>query len=351
MDPIEIKSKGLSSNIFIDSSLERLNTLLPVSNVVVVIDENVNGLYRDLFSQYKLISVDSSEAAKTLNTAADITAKLIGFEADRHTFILAVGGGIVCDIAGFVASTYMRGLRFGFVATTLVAQVDAAIGGKNGVNFQRYKNIIGTFNQPEFVICDMRFLNTLPERELNAGFAEIIKYGLISDRSIINDVEQNHGQYMKCDQDAFAHLIFKCVSIKAKVVNEDVNEKGLRKILNFGHTLGHAIERISSDYNHGEAISIGMVIAMKISEVKGEISKADTGTLCALLQKYRLPVAIDKQLFPELIESLSADKKKNQSSIEYIILKQIGEAEILPVSFSELAGLLTDISFRNSEKA
>jgi len=344
MNAIEIKSNGLSSDIFIDNSLERLSALLPASNVVIIIDEEVNNLYGDIFSQYKLITIRSGEPEKTLKTVADVYARFIEFEADRHTFILGVGGGIVCDIAGFVASTYMRGIRFGFVATTLVAQVDAAIGGKNGVNFQRCKNIIGTFNQPEFVLCDVRFLKTLPQRELNAGFAEIIKYGLISDKSIIDDVEMNYGQYMNCDLEAFTKLIAKCVSIKANVVNEDVNEKGRRKILNFGHTIGHAIEKISSDYNHGEAISIGMVIAMRISQINGTISNVDIDRICALLQQYHLPISIDKKVFPELIDSLSIDKKRNQSSIDYIIIKRLGEAAILTISLTELSDLLTNIT-------
>ena len=348
MDTIEINNYGLSSSIFIESSLDRLNKLLPSSNVIIVIDDLVNSIYGDLFSAYKRIAVHSGETVKTLDTVVDITAKLIELEADRHTFILGVGGGIVCDITGFVASTYMRGVRFGFLPTTLVAQVDAAIGGKNGVNFQRFKNIIGTFNQPEFVLCDVRFLKTLPERELNAGFAEIIKYGLISDKSIIEDVDQNHSLYMNCDQNAFAELILKCVTIKANVVNQDVNEKGLRKILNFGHTIGHAIEKISSDYIHGEAISIGMVIAMKISESEGNISGSDTKRICALLQKYKLPVAIDKQLFPSLITSLTADKKRNESLIDFVVLKQFGEAVILTISFTELSGLLDNISFSDT---
>ncbi|HEX7410560.1 MAG TPA: 3-dehydroquinate synthase [Bacteroidales bacterium] len=350
MEAIKINYNGLSSDIFIESSLERLRDLLPESNVVIIIDENVNSLYGHIFSQYKLISIRSGEPEKTLNTLAGVYAKLIEFEADRHTFILGVGGGIVCDIAGFIASTYMRGVRFGFVATTLVAQVDAAIGGKNGVNFQRYKNIIGTFNQPEFVICDVRFLKTLSNRELNAGFAEIIKYGLISDKSIIDDVGLNHRHYSNCDLDAFKKLIAKCVAIKANIVNEDVNEKGRRKILNFGHTFGHAIEKISSEYNHGEAISIGMVIALKISQIKGNISNADMDRICALLHQYYLPISIDEQLFPALIESLAADKKRNQSSIDYIILNQLGEAVILTISLKELSDMLKKISFANPDK-
>ena len=348
MDPIKIATGGQYSNIFIETSLERLNLLLPEPNVIIVIDEKVNRLYGGLFSQYKKISIVSGESAKTINTIADVVSQLIELEADRHTFILGIGGGIICDIAGFVASIFMRGIRFGFVSTTLVAQADAAIGGKNGVNFQRFKNIIGSFNQPDFVLCDVRFLKTLPERELNAGFAEIIKYGLISDDSIIQDVEQNFNEYMNCNLNAFMELIYKCVSIKAAIVNEDAHENDLRKILNFGHTFGHAIEKTTSEYNHGEAISIGMVIAMKISEIRGNISTVDTGRICALLKNYNLPIAIDKQLFTELTGSLAADKKRNQSSIDYIILKKLGEAAILPASLTELSGLLKKITFEKS---
>ncbi len=343
MDAIEIKHNDQISNIFVEKSLERLGSLLPSSNIIVLIDENVNRLYGNLFSQFKLISIRSGEPEKTLDTVAGIYGQLIELEADRHTFILGVGGGIVCDMAGFIASTYMRGLRFGFIPTTLMAQADASIGGKNGVNFHRFKNMIGTINQPEFVLADVRFLSTLPLRELNAGFAEIIKYGLISDKSILDDFDLNINQYLKVDTDELAKLIFKCASIKANIVNMDAREQGLRKILNFGHTIGHAIERISSDHNHGEGVSMGMVAAMKISQVKGDISIAETDRVCSLLLKLYLPVSIGRQLFPGIIESLRADKKRNQQFIDYIILKRLGTAEIIQMTFAELSALLLNM--------
>ncbi|MEI6346969.1 MAG: 3-dehydroquinate synthase [Bacteroidota bacterium] len=336
MNNIDIFSNNSTSKIHIDNSIDLLKELLPNSKVIVIIDETVNCLYSKLFEEFPVIPIRSEEKEKTLQTVNYIYEKLIELEADRHSFLLGVGGGIVCDITGYVASTYMRGIQFGFIATTLMAQVDAAIGGKNGVNFHGYKNIIGTINLPNFVFCDVRFLTTLPTREFNAGFAEIIKYGLIQDLSILTDVEDNIEKYKNFDLNAIIQLIIKCARIKANIVNTDIQEKGIRKILNFGHTIGHALEKVSSKYNHGEAVSIGMMVALKISQLKGYISETEISRIVKLLQLYNLPTNIDNKSLTTLSEAITLDKKRNNNSIDYIILSKIGKAEVLSIDILEL---------------
>ncbi len=340
MHPITIYTEGKESKIFIEDSFIGLSELIDNSHTIVVMDENINSLYPSLFEELPKIIVQASESSKTLETASLVYEQLIDYEADRHSFILGIGGGIVCDITGFVASTFMRGVRFGFVATTLMAQVDAAIGGKNGVNFNRYKNMIGTFNQPEFVWCNTSILSSLPIRERNAGFAEIIKYGLIQNPEILDYVETLNNNISNINSDDYTYLIKETVSIKAAIINTDPYEKGLRKILNFGHTLGHAIEKNSSKYNHGEAISIGMIAALSLSNNNGGISHDEIIRVEKLLEKYDLPTTADASLISNAIDSIAADKKRNQNSIDFIIISEIGNASIQPIEISELKSLL-----------
>lgn len=341
MKPITVQTSEKESIIFIEDSLKGLDKLLDVSSTIVIIDENLNRLYPNLLTDYPKIIVDASEEYKTLHTVSTIYEELLRLEADRHTFILGVGGGIVCDITGFVASTYMRGLRFGFVATTLMAQVDAAIGGKNGVNFHRYKNMMGTFCLPEFVWCDVSLLETLPVRERNAGFAEIIKYGLIHDPELLDSIENISNNLDSLDSDIYKLLIKQSVSIKTSIVNSDPFEKGLRKILNFGHTLGHAIEKNSALYNHGEAVSIGMVAALSLSKtIGGSITSKEITRIKTILENFNLPIKAETSLIEKSIYSISADKKRNRQAIDFIILSKIGNATVQSIELFELKSLL-----------
>jgi 3-dehydroquinate synthase len=212
-----------------------------------------------------------------LETVTTIFNQLVDMEVDRSTLILGIGGGIVCDIAGFVASTYMRGTPFGFVSTTLLSQVDASVGGKNGVNFGGYKNMVGVFNQPEFVVCDMMLLKTLPFREIQCGFAEIIKHGAIADHRMLDFIENHRDAALDLESRIVEHLVYRSVEIKAGVVTRDEREKGERRKLNFGHTFGHAIEKLTG-IPHGEAVGIGMVMAAALSVKKGLLSPVDATT-------------------------------------------------------------------------
>lgn len=343
MDAIELSTGGSVSKIFIENSIEKIENVLPNTKVIVVIDESVCALYADLLEKYPAIKIHADEKAKTLETVYQIYKKLVELEADRHTFLLGIGGGITCDISGYVASTYMRGIRFGFIATSLMAQVDAAIGGKNGVNFQGYKNVIGSFNLPDFVGCDLRALTTLPPREYNAGFAEIVKYGLIQDATILKDLEDNIEKFRNKELKELSQLISKCVRIKVKIVNSDIKENGVRKILNFGHTIGHAIEKITSDYNHGEALSIGMMWVLKFLQNKAIIPESDVTRICKILQLFDLPTSINPQFAAAIVDAIKLDKKRNNELFDFVTLTTIGNATVLSISVDALNDEITNI--------
>ena len=258
MKVLEIHGSGGDSTILIGEGLKNLREHLPVGKVVVITDANVRAIYQKDFPDCDVIEIGTGEKIKTLETVQGIYQNLLAHEADRSTFIVGIGGGIVCDVTGFVASTYMRGLRFGFVPSTLLSQVDASVGGKNGVNFGGYKNIVGVFNQPEFVICDHSLLRTLPKNELLCGFAEIVKHAVIGDAGLFSYLEAHHEKALRLDDEVITKLVYDSVVLKASIVNRDEKEEGERMKLNFGHTFGHAIEKISG-LPHGEAVSIGMV--------------------------------------------------------------------------------------------
>ena len=221
------------SVILIGEQLENLPKYLPVKMPIVITDTEVKRQWGHLFPPGAVFTIDTGEDVKTLDTVSALYDKLLGLGADRSSFIVGIGGGIVCDIAGFVASTYMRGIRFGFVSTTLLSQVDASVGGKNGVNFGGYKNIVGVFNQPEFVICDQKLLKTLPDREFQYGFAEIVKHGAIADEELFVYLEQNWSRALAHDPEVIERLVYDSVIIKSTIVKRDATEQGDRRKLNF----------------------------------------------------------------------------------------------------------------------
>jgi 3-dehydroquinate synthase len=335
MEILNIKLENKISKIFIGEKLENLNKYLPLNKKIFIItDINVNCYYADIFPESEKFVMGTGEENKTLKTAEKIYEWLIEYEADRSSFIVGIGGGIVCDVTGFVASTYMRGLKFGFVSTTLLSQVDASIGGKNGVNLHGYKNMIGVFNQPEFVICDFSLLKTLPEEEFRTGFAEIIKHACIRNTEMFDFIEKNFDKALKNDYNTIYRLVYDSLIIKGKVVENDEKETGERRILNFGHTFGHAIEKISG-LSHGEAISIGMVIATKLSENKGYLSQSESNRIINLLKTFKLPVKTNIDM-AEIIDALKKDKKREADEINFVLLKSIGNAIIEKIKISEL---------------
>ncbi|RPH88082.1 MAG: 3-dehydroquinate synthase, partial [Desulfobacteraceae bacterium] len=255
---LEIKGSAGTSRIQVGESFGQLSVCLPAGQVIRLTDSNVRRYYPKEFEAEAVIEIGTGEKIKELETLRYIYERLVELQADRFSFLVGLGGGIVCDLTGFAASTYMRGISFGLVPTTLLAQVDAGVGGKNGVNFSGYKNMIGTFNQPEFVLCDPHFLKTLPSREISCGLAEMVKTAAIDDQALFSFLEKNVQPTLRLDPQILETLVYRSLAIKAGIVTRDTREKGERRRLNFGHTLGHALEKVTG-LSHGEAISLGMV--------------------------------------------------------------------------------------------
>ncbi|MDR2382544.1 MAG: 3-dehydroquinate synthase [Prevotellaceae bacterium] len=331
---------GRTSSILIGKSIENLSNYLNSEKVFILTNPNISDLYSDVFPKNaSVITIPAGEKNKNLNTVLETIRQLIAAGADRKSLIVGFGGGIVCDMTGFIASIYMRGVKFGFVATSLMAQVDASVGGKNGVNCDGYKNMIGVFNQPDFVLCDPKTLKTLPERELKAGMAEVIKCGLIADRDLFSFIENNIDAILNCEEEEIYVIVNKSVEIKARIVEADEKESGERKKLNLGHTFGHAIEKHSNNILHGEAVSIGLVIAAKISELLEMITNEDFIRIKNVLERTGLPATAD--ISPaNLMEAIGKDKKRENDFVHFVLNKGIGNSEIREISFKQLAALL-----------
>ena len=341
MQIVSLNTKDKISKILIGEKFDNIREYIDTDRTIVITDENIFKLYEKQFDGLKTIVIDTGEKIKTLQTIEYVIEKLIEFQADRKSFILGVGGGIVTDVTGFVASIYLRGIEFGFVSTTLLSQVDASVGGKNGVNFKGLKNMIGVFNQPEFVICDISMLKTLPEREVRSGFAEMIKHGVISDPSILEQLDKEYEKIKSFDQEILEKLIYNSICVKSKIVSADEKETGLRMILNFGHTIGHAIE-LTESLTHGEAISIGMIIALGISVEKGYINKNVFIQIEKLLKKYGLPTDLPKGI-DKVIEAVRHDKKKEKDSVNFILIKELGKAVIEKINLDKLVILINEL--------
>jgi len=337
MKQLLINGASGSSTILVGEPLRHLPRYLPDRQPIIITDENVHRRYAGQFPSGPVVTIGTGEANKTLDTVTRIYAELMRLEADRSCFIVGIGGGIVCDIAGFVASTYMRGVGFGFVATTLLAQVDASVGGKNGVNFGGYKNMVGTFNQPDFVLCDLEMLHSLPEEQLQSGLAEIVKHAAIADAGMFAYLEQNAPRALALDLEVIEHLVYDSLVIKSAIVNHDEKETGERRKLNFGHTFGHAIEKVTG-VTHGQAVSMGMVLAAKLSRQRGLITAEEEQRLQDLLAQLRLPL---REPFDQkaVMEALGKDKKRERESVHFVLLDGLGKAVINDLPLSELREL------------
>lgn len=341
MKQLKLEAHTGVSRILIDESVSNLSKYVRHEKTVIVTDANVHKLYGHLFSNQKVIQIGSGENVKTLHTVERIYRQFLKFEVDRSWFVIGIGGGIVCDIAGFLASTYMRGLRFGFVPTTLMAQVDASIGGKNAVNLMGYKNIIGVIRQPDFILVDFSFLKTLPERDFRCGVSEIIKCALIKNERLFEILEEEWQELMAQKRDVLRKIVSASIAIKTEVVRRDEEESGERRILNFGHTLGHAIEK-TSGYPHGEAVSIGMAVAADISTVKDLLTKQDASRIKRLLAKVHLPLQIPCQA-DSLVKAIKKDKKRQSEDIHFVLLANIGEGKVFKIPYRELEGYIHDL--------
>lgn len=323
-----------ASDLRIGDRIEHLSRYVPADTAIVITDTRVWETYGDRFPPWPVIRIGTGESAKTLDSVQSIYGRLLALEADRSTFIVGIGGGMVCDVAGFAASTYMRGLRFGFVATTLLSQVDASVGGKNGVNFKGYKNIVGVFNQPEFVICDIDLLKTLPAKEIRSGLGEIVKHAVIADRDLFAFMEDNVERILNLENNAVERLVQDSIVIKSGIVNQDEREAGLRRKLNFGHTFGHAFEKITG-VTHGEAVSAGMMVAAALSGKRGLLSGSEIGRLKGLLDRLNLPTVLPVD-HARVMDALRKDKKRHGDTIHFVLLEGLGRAVVEPLTLSEL---------------
>jgi 3-dehydroquinate synthase len=334
MKTINIQTDSGISRILIGEKLQNLPKYLPGGKTIIITDDNILKYYHSVLPDFPVITIGKGEKNKTLETVQFIFDQLLELEADRFTYIVGIGGGIVCDVCGFAASLYMRGLRFGFVSTTLLSQVDASVGGKNGVNFRGYKNMIGVFNQPDFVLCDTDMLETLEDREFRAGFSEIIKAAAIHNAPLFTYLEDHPREALQKKTEVIEKLIFDSVKIKSWVVEQDEREKGERKKLNFGHTFAHSIEHLTGML-HGEAVSIGMVLASALSVQQGLLPAGDAGRIRELLIQFGLPVDLGPDL-KELVQSMKKDKKREGEYLHMVLLKSIGTAVIQKMSIDEL---------------
>lgn len=341
MPIIQIKTADTTSIVSTCDSIREVFPLIEGRRVIVIIDQNLDRLYGELFNEYKKIVLRPGEDSKNLATISQIYDTLCAAEVDRDCTILAVGGGVVCDIAGFAASTYLRGLDFGFVATSLLAQVDASIGGKNGVNFAGAKNIIGTINQPRFVLCPRAVLKTLPREHFINGTAEIIKTGAIGDADLLNILEKNQADFFDLQPQIIETVVGRSLTFKAGIVTRDEREQGERRKLNFGHTIGHAIE-IATCILHGQAVAIGMNLAAEISVRLGMLSVSEKQRLTNLLTAYELPTQTDVPV-TQLLPLIFKDKKRQGETLRFVALKKLGQAEIIKLSLAQIKEFLDDL--------
>ena len=341
MKTFHIKGEYRRSSIYVGERLKNLKNYLPASQTIIITDENIKKYYQKEFPDVPIITIGIGEGIKTLATIETILKKLMHYSCDRSSFIVGIGGGIVCDIVGFAASVFLRGVNFGFVSTSLLSQVDASVGGKNGVNLDSYKNMVGVFNQPEFVICDLDLLNTLPKKEISNGLAEIVKHSLILDKDMFNFIEANSQKALSLDYETIFRLVADSVKIKSQVVQQDEKESHVRKKLNFGHTIGHAIEKIEKK-GHGQAVAMGMLAAAKFSQAKQLINHEEVSRISSVLRDLNLPTKFDYNA-ETIISAVSKDKKKQGNYLFYVFLEQIGKAGVKKIGFDEMNNFIYSI--------
>jgi len=337
---LKVDLKDRSYQIIIEKGLinrvsEEISRVYKGKKIFIITDDNVNKYYGGKISEelkkngfeVNLLSLKPGEETKNFNTLPIVYNELLDFNLTRSDLIIALGGGVIGDLAGFVASTYLRGIDFVQIPTSLLAQVDSSVGGKVAVDLDRGKNLVGSFYHPKCVLIDPEVLNTLDNRFFIDGMAEVIKYGCIKDKQFFDYLEKMVNKKQLINN--MELVIHKCCDIKRQVVENDEKDRGERMLLNFGHTLGHAIEQYYNytKYSHGEGVAIGMYVISKISEEKGLTKKGTSQRIKDILVKYNLPYELDVNI-EETLEAINLDKKKLGNDLNVIILKEIGSSEI-----------------------
>lgn len=338
---VELTKRGYEICIgldVLDTIGERIKRFQFPLRCVLISNPNLLGLYgeRVLTSLKKngfkteAITIPEGEEYKNLREVEKIYDRLLSGQLDRYSPLIALGGGVIGDITGFVAATYMRGIPYIQIPTSLLAQVDSSIGGKTAVNHSLGKNMIGAFYQPKGVFIDLNVLKTLPEIEFRCGMSEIIKYGIISDETLFTYLEINREKIKSHDLNALQYIIESSCKIKALIVSKDECEEGLRAVLNFGHSIGHVLESLTGykKYKHGEAVAIGMVAASYISYEMGLCGMEDVGRVRNLIESYDLPVKLPEINIKELLKAIHYDKKVKDKKVKLILMKKPGLVEI-----------------------
>ncbi|WP_336517943.1 3-dehydroquinate synthase [Pollutibacter soli] len=336
---VKYKFSTATVNYYFNSKFSELGKLVSRKTTVLITDENIYRLHESKFKGWNSIVLKPGEEYKVQATVDSIIEQLIVFEADRNTTLIGIGGGVISDLTGYTASIYMRGIRFGFVPSTLLSMVDAAIGGKNGIDVGEYKNMVGIIRQPEFLLFDTSLLQTLPEKEWSNGFAEVIKHACIRDAAAFRLLEKTDIDGLKKDKKALSSLIERNARLKSGIVQKDEFEKGERKLLNFGHTIGHAVET-QYELMHGEAVAIGMTCASRFSELL--LGFNQTERITNLLEKYKLPTWAEFDA-EKVLQVLKMDKKRSGNTMNFILLKKIGEAVIVPIPLKQLEKMVKSL--------
>jgi 3-dehydroquinate synthase len=325
-----------SCDYYFDADASRLEELVPRDRTVLITDEHLFSKHQRLFGNWNTIVLKPGEEYKVQATIDSIIDQLLAFEADRTWTLVGVGGGVITDMTGYVAGIYMRGIRFGFIPTSILGMVDASIGGKNGIDVGVYKNMVGLIRQPNFLLYDVSLLKSLPEDQWVNGMAEVIKHACIKDAPMFRLLEEHKLSDFRKDKELLSKLIKRNAMLKTKVVQEDEFEKGDRKLLNFGHTLGHAIENLY-ELPHGHAVSIGMTAACYLSARLTGFK--DTLRVVTVLDKYGLPTYAEFDV-EKAWEILKMDKKRTTQSMNYVLLNKIGQGVIQSIPLEGLQSLL-----------
>ena len=345
-EPLQVKENGelryeihfLNTFSGLSDELQKLGYPADVKACIVA-DSNTAPLYADAvkeelekaFGKAVVFLLPAGEPSKTLEHIEDLYEFLIQEHFERRDFLVALGGGVVGDMTGFAAATYLRGIDFIQVPTTLLAMVDSSIGGKTGVDFRGHKNMVGAFYMPKLVYMDLSTLKTLPQRELSCGMAEVIKYGYTFDAPFLSILKGSPDKVFSYDLPFLAQMIYRCCNYKRTVVEEDPREKGRRALLNFGHTIGHAVEKLKKfTLLHGECVSIGMAAAIYLSMKKGYLAESDLDGCRELASLYHLPTEVQADGFnaEDVLKTLKSDKKMSAGKVRFILLKKAGEGFI-----------------------
>ena len=327
--------------ITIGDSIRNLPSYMSGGRRVLITDTKVTPLLPEDLRAWELIEIPGGEHCKSLSYVEYLYGKFLQMELDRTAEVAILGGGTVGDVSAYASATFLRGLRYGLVPSTLLAQVDASIGGKNGVNYGGYKNLVGTINQPAFVLCDPHILKTLPPHEIRNGFSEVVKHALIGDAALFSLLEEQAANALALEPDLIETVLLKSLSVKARVVEADETEKGQRAVLNFGHTLAHALESVLK-LSHGEAVSIGMVFDVRLSISRKLLDKAAEARVIRLLQAFGLPTECEAK-GDILLDAIRRDKKRRDEKLRLGLLTSIGQVELFDLPLKDFEDKVNDL--------